>query len=156
MCGHTRCLVNVHLMCFPTKLPLTGQHTDVTLGKHLVKESQMIGEDLVPFSSLRSSAQVVIFLTAPSFIICAIFFDCKIVLFPHDQPIVLLGLSFIKSTYTVRHRRPGPGWEPILLLLAIRFTIRFALLMRRNESINTVRETNAPSCLIKGHTYFQQ
>lgn len=40
----------MHLMCFLRKLRLTGQHTDVTLDKHLVKANQMIGEDLLPFS----------------------------------------------------------------------------------------------------------
>lgn len=56
MCGHRRCLVNVHLMCFPRKLRFRGQHADVTLDKHLVKAGQMIGEVLIPSSSECSSA----------------------------------------------------------------------------------------------------
>lgn len=48
--------MNVHLMGFPRKLRLTGQHTGVTLDKHRVKASQMTGEDLIPFSSVCSSA----------------------------------------------------------------------------------------------------
>lgn len=54
------------------------------------------------------------------------------VLFPHDQPIVLQGLSFMKYVYTVKHSGPDPSWDTIILLLAVRYTVRFILLMERN------------------------